>query len=114
MYFSRNSSAASQTAIAVGSDIKAAQAIAEFSPSGILLPQLIPALLVRSSHGGATVFLANSEYIDAETVYVGTPRNRDLDGHVVRFTATGGIDSSFNSPTFDFVGEGGTDEFDTL
>ena len=90
------------------------QAIAEFSPSGTLLPQVSPALLVRSSHGGPTVFLANGEYIDAETVYVGTPRNRDLDGHVVRFTATGGIDSSFNSPTFDFIGEGGTDEFDTL
>jgi uncharacterized delta-60 repeat protein len=90
------------------------QAIAEFSPSGTLLPQVSPALLVRSSHGGPTVFLADSQYIDAETVYVGTPRNRDLDGHVVRFTATGGIDSSFNSPTFDFIGEGGTDEFDTL
>ena len=90
------------------------QLIAEFSTNGTLLPQVIPAPLVRSSHGGSTVFLANGEYVDAETVYVGTPRNRDLDGHVVRFTATGGIDPSFNSPTFDFVGEGGTDQFDTL
>jgi uncharacterized delta-60 repeat protein len=88
--------------------------IAEFSHNGTLLPQVTPALLVKSSRGGSTTFLANGKYVFADTVYVGTPRNRDLDGHVVRFTATGAIDSTFNSPTFDFEGEGGSGQFDTL
>jgi uncharacterized delta-60 repeat protein len=88
--------------------------IAEFSPSGVQLPQVIPAPLVKSSRGGSTTFLANGKYVWADTVYVGAPRNRDLDGHVVRFTATGAIDSTFNSPTFDFEGEGGTGQIDIL
>jgi uncharacterized delta-60 repeat protein len=31
---------------------------------------------------------------------------------VFRFTATGNVDSTFNSPIFDFVGEGGSGHFD--
>jgi uncharacterized delta-60 repeat protein len=88
--------------------------IAEFSPSGVQLPQVTPAPLFKSSRGGSTVFLANGAYVFAETVFVGAPRNRDEDGHVVRFTAIGAIDSTFNSPTFDFEGEGGSGQFDTL
>ena len=88
--------------------------IAEFSPSGVQLPHVTPAPLFKSSRGGSTVFLANGAYVFAETVFVGAPRNRDEDGHVVRFTATGAIDPTFNSATFDFEGEGGSGQFDTL
>jgi uncharacterized delta-60 repeat protein len=105
-----------QLALDIGGDIfvNNSFSIAEFSHNGTLLPQVTPAPLVKSSRGGSTTFLANGKYVFADTVYVGTPRNRDLDGHVVRFTATGAIDSTFNSPTFDFEGEGGSGQFDTL
>lgn len=88
--------------------------IAEFNSSGVQLPQVTPALLIESSRGGATTFLSNGQYYFAEGVCVGPCRNRDNDSQVVRFTATGAIDSTFNSPTFDFVGEGGSGQFDFL
>jgi uncharacterized delta-60 repeat protein len=105
-----------QLALDIGGDIfvNNSFSIAEFSHNGTLLPQVTPAPLVKSSRGGSTTFLANGKYVWADTVYVGAPRNRDLDGHVVRFTATGAIDSTFNSPTFDFEGEGGTGQIDIL
>lgn len=39
-------------------------------------------------------------------------RSKDCDIQVVRFTATGSVDSTFNSRVFDFVGEGGTSNDD--
>jgi len=62
--------------------------------------------------GGSVALQSDGKYIVAEAVYVGAPRGRDVDTHVVRFTATGNVDSPFNSPIFDFVGEGGSGHFD--
>lgn len=60
----------------------------------------------------ANIFETNRDYIVAESVYVGAPRGRDADTHAVRFTPNGSVDSTFNSPTFDFAGEGGSGHFD--
>jgi uncharacterized delta-60 repeat protein len=89
----------------------AGRAIAEFTPNGRPLAQVTPAAIVTSSQGGAplpTAFQPDGRYVFAEGLDEGNVRQRDADTQVVRFTATGGIDSTFNNPTFDFIGEGGT------
>ena len=82
--------------------------VAEFSSTGHLDSQVTPARITSSSHGGATAFQFDGKYVFAETVAVGAARNHDNDTRVVRFTATGSVDSTFNNPVFDFVGEGGS------
>ncbi len=80
-------------------------AIAQFTSTGSLESTVTGGRIIAKS---ANIFQTDGRYIVAETVVVGTPRNHDFDTHVVRFTAAGGLDSTFNSPTFDFVGEGGS------
>jgi uncharacterized delta-60 repeat protein len=95
--------------------VEGANGITEFRHNGNLASQVIPATIVTSSHGGAgaTAFQPNGSYVVAKTVAEGNVRRRDLDTQVMRFTANGAIDTTFNGPTFDFVGEGGNSNDDT-
>jgi uncharacterized delta-60 repeat protein len=45
---------------------------------------------------------------------VGTPRNKDLDSQVMRFTPTGQLDPTFKTSVFDIIGEGGSANRDFL
>ena len=86
--------------------------IAEFSPAGSLDSTITAAEITVSSQGGADSFQSNGGYLFAEEVAIGAARNKDDDTQVVRFTATGQVDSTFNSPIFDFSGEGGSSNLD--
>jgi uncharacterized delta-60 repeat protein len=89
--------------------VVAGSAIAEFNPSGGPASHVTPASIVASSQNGAsraTAFQPDGRYVFAEALLEGPIRRRDTDTKVVRFTATGAIDATFSSPTFDFVGEG--------
>jgi uncharacterized delta-60 repeat protein len=96
--------------------VAAGSAIAEFTPSGGPKSQVTPAAISASSQGGgtrATAFQPDGKFVFAEAVSEGGLRQRDTDTKVVRFTATGAIDSTFSNPTFDFSGEGGSSVSDT-
>jgi uncharacterized delta-60 repeat protein len=71
--------------------------IAEFSSSGVLLPQVSPSpLTVTSSAGNSTIFQANGDYLTPASV-AGTSR-RDVNATVVRYLPTAAVDPSFTSP----------------
>lgn len=81
--------------------------ITELNPSGAPQANVAPAAIVTSSSGGksgATALQANGQFLFAENVFEG---RRDIDTKVVRFTATGTVDNTFQNATFDFAGEGG-------
>jgi uncharacterized delta-60 repeat protein len=88
-------------------------AIAQFSSTGTLRPTVTGGAIVAIGGGGAEAFQSDSRYVLAQAVVVGVARNRDLDTRVVRFTAAGQVDPTFNTQTFDFVGEGGSGNIDT-
>jgi uncharacterized delta-60 repeat protein len=70
---------------------------AEFSSSGVLLPQVTPSpFTVTSSRGSSSVFQANGDYL-APAQAAGTSR-RDVNATVVRYLPTGTVDTSFTSP----------------
>jgi len=54
----------------------------------------------------------NGEYVLGVTVNEGIGRCHDYDSRVIRFIATGSVDTTFNRPSFDFVGEGGCSNSD--
>lgn len=83
--------------------------IAQFTAEGGLESTVTSGTIVAKS---ANIFQSDSKYVIAQPVYVGAPRGRDLDVQAVRYTATGAVDSSFNTPIFDFSGEGGSSHFD--
>jgi len=83
--------------------------IAQFTPTGVLESTVTGGSPAVKS---ADIFQSNGKYILAQVTFVGAPRGRDEDTQVFRFTATGNVDSTFNSPIFDFVGEGGSGHFD--
>jgi uncharacterized delta-60 repeat protein len=104
---------ASTVASSVGVDaagnifVVAGGTITELNPSGTVLGKVTPAAIVRSASGGksgATLLQSNGQFLFAENVFEG---RRDIDTKVVRFTATGAVDNTFNNATFDFNGEGG-------
>jgi uncharacterized delta-60 repeat protein len=96
--------------------VEAGSAIAAFNLNGAVLPQVTPAPISASSHGGAghsaTAFQPDGRFVFAKSLLEGNFRARDSDTQVLRFTATGAIDPTFSSPVFDFVGEGGNNTFD--
>lgn len=83
--------------------------IQQFTPTGSLESTVTGGPAAAKS---ANIFQSNGEYIFAGAVYVGAPRGRDLDTQVSRFNANGTLDTTFNSPIFDFVGEAGSGQFD--
>jgi len=110
------SAANAPTALAVDSAfnmlIGSGSSIVQFSPSGNAAPQVAPSAIISTSFGGPATFQADGKYVVAKLVLEGSGRLRDLDTQVVRFASNGAIDSTFNSPIFDFSGEGGSSHGD--
>jgi len=78
--------------------------IAEFNSSGVLDPEVTPSMITAASgHGGINAFYANGEFLASNEVVV---VKHDEDEQVVRYTATGAVDATFNNPPFDFTAEG--------
>jgi uncharacterized delta-60 repeat protein len=89
-------------------------AIAQFSPTGSLRSTVTSGTIVAASKGENPIFQPDGAFIVSNGVVVGTPRNRDLDTQVVRFTATGQPDPTFKTTVFDIIGEGGSANTDFL
>jgi uncharacterized delta-60 repeat protein len=88
--------------------------IAQFSSTGSLRSSVTGGTIIaRAGSGGADVFQSDGKYVLAQTVNAGLRRCKDFETQVIRFTSTGGVDSTFKSQTFDFTGEGGCSNFDT-
>jgi uncharacterized delta-60 repeat protein len=88
----------------------ARNAIVEFTPGGMLQSSVAPAAVTVSSHGffGINAFQPDGRYLVAE--FVSGVGRHDIETQVVRFIQTGATDPSFNSPAFDFTGEGGSSD----
>jgi len=89
-------------------------AIAQFSPTGSLRSTVTSGTIVATSRGENPIFQPDSAFIVSNGILVGTPRNRDLDTQVARFTATGQLDPTFKTTVFDIIGEGGSANTDFL
>jgi uncharacterized delta-60 repeat protein len=89
-------------------------AIAQFSPTGSLRSTVTSGTIAATSKGGNPVFQADGAFIVSNGILVGTPRNKDLDTQVARFTATGQLDPTFKTTVFDIIGEGGSSNSDFL
>jgi uncharacterized delta-60 repeat protein len=89
-------------------------AIAQFSPTGSLRSTVTSVTIAATSKGGNPVFQADGAFIVSNGILVGTPRNKDLDTQVARFTATGQLDPTFKTTVFDIIGEGGSSNSDFL
>ena len=107
------------TVVATGSDVATAvigldangdifvldyAAIAEFSSSGVLDSAVTPATITAASgHGTINAFYSNGEYLASDVVVI---KKHDQDEQVVRYTATGAVDTTFSNPPFDFTADG--------
>jgi uncharacterized delta-60 repeat protein len=87
-------------------------AIAQFSSTGSLRSTVTSGKIVASSHGANPVFRSDGRYVLSNALMVGVGRCRDFDTQVKRFTQVGRVDTTFNTRTFDFVGEGGCGNID--
>jgi uncharacterized delta-60 repeat protein len=83
----------------------AAEAIVEFGSSGGLHASVtsttLGATIIATSRGGSNVFQSNGDFIFASSV-AGESGRRDTDIQLVRLLPQGSLDSTFNSPVFDF------------
>jgi uncharacterized delta-60 repeat protein len=81
-------------------------AIAEFSPAGVLQPDVTASPITTASTGGIgnTAFQANGSYLVGQAG-AGITRH-DVDAKVTRYLPTGAVDPSFTNPPFDFSAEG--------
>jgi uncharacterized delta-60 repeat protein len=88
-------------------------AVAEFEASGSLLSTVMStissATIVAAAQGGQTVFEANGDFVFASSA-PGEFGRRDTDIQLVRFLPQGSVDSTFNSPIFDFGAEAAISE----
>ena len=77
----------------------------EFSPAGVLQPQVTPTPITVVSTGGTgnTAFQPNGSYVVGQAG-AGFSRH-DVDAQVVRNLPTGAVDPSFANPPFDFAAE---------
>jgi uncharacterized delta-60 repeat protein len=106
---------ANPTALALLSDgdilAVGGKGILEFGPTGSLHSSVTStvsgATIVATSQGGSDVFLPNGDFVDGATV-TGEGGFRDHDIQLLRFLPQGGLDSTFNSPVFDFGAEPNT------
>lgn len=78
--------------------------ISEFSSTGVLDSGVTPSTITAASgHGAINAFYSNGEFL-ASNVFV--VKKHDEDEQVVRYTATGAVDTTFNNPPFDFAADG--------
>jgi uncharacterized delta-60 repeat protein len=87
--------------------------IAQFTPTGGLESTVTGGTIIASAGSElpsmASVFQPNGAYLLATVVDIGAGRAHNVAAQVLRFTATGGADSTFANPTFRFIGTGGDD-----
>jgi uncharacterized delta-60 repeat protein len=85
--------------------------IAQFTSNGSLESTVTGGIIVVS--GGSEnpsipgIFQPNGDYLLGTEVAIGAPRGHNFAAEVLRFTPTGGADSTFANPTFRFTGNGG-------
>ena len=107
------------TVVATGSDVATAivgldatgdifvadyAGVSEFSPSGILDSAVTPSTITAASgHGAINAFYSNGEFLASDEVVV---VKHQEDEEVVRYTATGAVDTTFNNSPFVFTGGG--------
>ena len=88
------------------------QGIAQFTPEGSLESTVTGGTLLESagseSPSSVSRFYPNGDYLLATPLDIGPGRAHNTAVEVLRFTATGGADSTFANPTFRFVGTGGS------
>ena len=91
----------------------AGNAVEEFGPTGSLHTSVTStttgATIVATSQGGPNVFQPNGDFVFGSSV-AGEFGRGDADIKLVRFLPQGSVDSTFNSPVFDFGPEEGTNE----
>jgi uncharacterized delta-60 repeat protein len=84
------------------------EGVVEFGPTGSLHSSVRStvsgASIVATSQGGSDVFQTNGDFIFG-SVAVGEGGSKDRDVQMIRFLPQGAVDSTFNSPVFDFEAE---------
>jgi uncharacterized delta-60 repeat protein len=79
------------------------QITAEFGPAGTLLSSVSAGTVVSSTIFSDPIFLRNSTYLFLTTAHPASGPRSDLDSQVIRFLPTGVVDTTFQSPLFDFA-----------
>jgi uncharacterized delta-60 repeat protein len=81
-------------------------AIAQFSPSGTQRSSVTGGTIevVAGSSFGPEAIEPNGAYVLTEVLNAASGRCHDYNTTVIRYTATGGVDSSFSRPLFNFAG----------
>jgi uncharacterized delta-60 repeat protein len=86
----------------------AGESIVEFGASGSLhsnvTSTITGATIVATSQGGSSVFQPNGDFVFASSV-TGQVGRRDVDIQLLRLLPQGSVDTTFNSPVFDFGSE---------
>jgi uncharacterized delta-60 repeat protein len=85
-----------------------AQRIAQFTPGGALEPTVTGGTIDVSANNSSTEFQPNGDYLLATGINIGAARSHNVAAQILRFTPTGGPDSTFANPTFRFTGTGGS------
>jgi uncharacterized delta-60 repeat protein len=81
-------------------------AIAQFSASGTQRPSVTGGTIevVAGSSFGTEAIEPNGDYVLAEVLNAASGRCHDYNTTVIRYIATGAVDSSFSRPLFNFAG----------
>ncbi|MBV8774513.1 MAG: hypothetical protein JO166_19585, partial [Deltaproteobacteria bacterium] len=89
-----------------------AHQIAQFTPTGALEPTVTGGTIDVSAGSNnpstASEFQPNGDYLLAIGINIGAARSHNVAAQTLRFTPTGGADSTFANPTFRFTGTGGS------
>ena len=98
---STNGSGVSEIALNASGDIfiRNVGSIAEYSSSGVEDSVVTPSTITSDSES----FYSNGRHLSSNAVEI---KKDDIDAQVVRCTATGAIDSTFDNPPFDFTAAG--------
>jgi uncharacterized delta-60 repeat protein len=81
-------------------------AIAQFSSAGAPRPAVTggPVAVIAGSAFGPEAIEPGSEYVLSEVANVASGRCHDYNTEVIRYTATGAVDTTFSRPLFNFAG----------
>jgi uncharacterized delta-60 repeat protein len=91
-------------------------AIAQFSPSGAPRSSVaggVPAVIAGSAFG-AEAIEASGKYVPSKVLNVASGRCHDFNTEVIRYSATGAVDTTFSRPLFNFAGVVGCGVFDAV
>jgi uncharacterized delta-60 repeat protein len=81
-------------------------AIAQFSPTGAPIPSVIGGVVavIAGSAFGTEAIEPSGKYVLSEVFNAASGRCHDNNTEVIRYTATGAVDSTFSRPLFNFAG----------